>query len=385
MNDPTDRVIRPSLYKIPMLRPDRDWRLARDRLRRHVPTGLIQTREETPMISVSTPHRLAALLSATVAISAAPAPHYAVARSIAGPDGGWDYAKIDPATRRLYVARATDVMVVDPRHGDAVSAIGDIAKSHAVVPIAGKTLLVTSAHDDSVRLLDTGDGHEIARIAVGSDPDAAFYNAASGEAVVMNAKAGTVSVIDIAKWSVARTVALKPGLEYGVLADDGMVFVNNEDENEIESFDLKLGKIGVTIAMPGCTGPTGLGYDAKTARLISACDNGKAAVVDTKTKRMIALLPIGLGPDAVIDDAARRLAFVLCGKDGVLTMIALDAAGGPRVAGTIKTEAGARTGALDPADGTLYLPTARYAAAAAPSAKPVPIPGSFHILVVSPR
>ncbi len=337
------------------------------------------------MISFAKSRRLAVLLCACVTVAAAPAPHYAVARSITGPDGGWDYAKIDPATRKLYVSRATNVMVVDPRHADAVSAIGDIAKSHAVVPIDGTVLLVTSAHDDSVRLLDISDGQEIARIAVGSDPDAAFYVMATGEAVVMNAKAGTVSLIDIARRSVARTVTLKPGLEYGVLADDGTVFVNNEDENEIESFDLKSGKVGATIAMPGCTGPTGLGYDAKTARLISACANGKAAVIDAKAKRMTALLPIGLGPDAVIVDTARRLAFVPCGKDGVLTMIALDAAGGPHVAGTIKTATGARTGALDPVDGTLYLPAARFAAGATPGAKPTVIAGSFHIVVVSLR
>lgn len=336
------------------------------------------------MISFAKTPLLAALLCACAAVSAAPPPRYAVVRSIAGPDGGWDYAKIDPATRTLYVARATNVMVVDPQHGDAVSEIGATAKSHAVVPIDATTLLVTSGHDDSVRLLSLPGGREVARIAVGSDPDAAFYDASSGKAVVMNAKAGTVSVIDVARRAVAATVALKPGLEYAVLAEDGTVFVNNEDENEIESFDLRSGKVGAVIAMPGCTGPTGLAYDATTARLIGACANGKAAVIDTKARRMVALLPIGLGPDAVIVDTARRLAFVPCGRDGVLSLIALDAPDGPKVVGTVKTEVGARTGALDPSDGTVYLPAARYGKAA-PGAKPAALPGSFHILVVSPR
>lgn len=337
------------------------------------------------MPSRPSPRRIAALLFACTLVGAAPAPHDAVIRRIPGPDGSWDYAKIDPTTGRLYVARATNVMVVDPQRGDAVRAIGETAKSHAVVPIDGTLLLVTSGHDNSVRLLDMNTGHEVARIAVGDDPDAALYDSASGLAAVMNAKGGTVSLIDVATRVVTRTVTLRPGLEYAVLADHDTVFVNNEDENEVESFDLRTGMVAETIAMAGCTGPTGLGYDAPTHRLISACANGKAAVIDTKTKRMVALLPIGLGPDAVIVDGKRRRAFIPCGGSGVMAVIALDAPGGPKVTAAIKTEPGARTGALDPADGTLYLPTALFGPAPAAGGRRVAMPNTFHVLVVSPR
>lgn len=321
-----------------------------------------------------------------IAGNVAPAPGYAVTGRIAGPDGGWDYAKVDPTTHKLYVARATNVMVVDTANGNAVTAVGDVAKAHAVVPIPDRgILLVTSAHDDSVRLFDIKDGHELTRITVGSDPDAAFYDATRGEAVVMNAKAGTVSVIDMESRSIARTITLKPGLEYGVLGAGDTLFVNNEDENEIETADLATGASGAPIALTGCTGPTGLGYDAKTGLLISACANGKAAIVDARSHSLVRLLDIGQGPDAVIVDEARRLAFIPCGRDGTLAVIALDGAGGPAVVSTAKTATGARTGALDPADGKLYLPAADFGAPAAPGARPAAIAGSFHIVVVSPQ
>ena len=316
-------------------------------------------------------------------MAAAPAPQYTIDRSIAGPDGGWDYAQVDAATHRVYVAHGDVVTEFDPVHGDAVRSFGAIMKAHAVVPIPGSTtLLVSSAHDDSVRLIDTRDGKETARLAVGGDPDAAFYDPAARRAVVMNAKGGTVSVIDVAARKVTRTIALKPGLEFGVLGPNGALFVNNEDRNEIETANLTTGKVGAAIALTGCTGPTGLGYDAPTGYLISACANGRAALVNAKSGKLVRLLAIGQGPDAVIMDSARRLAFIPCGKDGVLEMIALDAAGGPKVVGTIKTEIGARTGALDPADGTLYLPTARFGPPAAAGGRPVATAGSFHLIVV---
>ncbi len=328
--------------------------------------------------------------SAAIALSligAAPVPDYVVGQPIAGPDGGWDYASVDPASGQVYVARSESVTVVDLAHPASPRSIGMIARGHAAVPIPNfGLLLVTSGRDDSVRLLDLKDGHEVAKIAVGANPDAAFYDAQLRAAVVMNAKSGTVSVIGLAARKVVRTITLKPGLEFGVLGAGQVLFVNNEDENEIETADLRTGKVGTAIPMPGCEGPTGLGFDARNNRLISACGNGKAAIVDASARRRLtALLDIGNGPDAVILDTVRRRAFIPCGRSAVLEILSLDAAGGPKVTGAVKTEMGARTGTLDPRTGMLYLPAANYAAPAAPGARATPIPGTFHLVVIAPR
>ncbi len=337
------------------------------------------------MRPIRLPHLLVSI-AALALTAAAAAPSYHVSGAIAGPDGGWDYASVDPAKHMLYVAHGDVAMAVDLAHGNAVRSLGMIARAHAVVPIPGTaTLLVSSGRDDSVRLLDTGDGHEIAKIAVGSDPDAAFYDPASGHAVVMNAKGGTVSIIDVSARKVVGTITLKAGLEFGVMGEGKTLFVNNEDANEIETASLATNTPGSSVAMPGCEGPTGLGYDAATHQLISACANGKAVVVNAKTHKVVRLLDIGKGPDAVIMDTARRLAFIPCGRDGTISIVALDGTAGARVIGTITSEVGARTGALDPMTGNLYLPTARFGPPAAAGGRPVAIPGSFHVAIASPK
>ncbi|MEO7689458.1 MAG: gluconolactonase [Sphingomonas sp.] len=332
--------------------------------------------------------RLLLLASATAIVAAAPAPggkpSYKVVRSIAVPDGGWDYAKVDTQAGKLYVARTDSVTVVDLAKADAVSSIGAIVRGHAVVPIAGTTLLlVSSGRDDSVRIFDTATGAEKAKIAVGSDPDAAFYDGISKHAFVMNSKAGTVSIIDPVATTVVGTITLKPGLEFAVAAGSTL-YVNNEDENEIETADMVTGKAGAVIPLTGCAGPTGLGYDKQRNRLISACGNGKVAVVDLATKA-VTLLPIGLGPDAVIIDRPRGVALIPCGKDGTLTVIDIASPGAAKVIATVPTEPGARTGAVDRRDGLVYLPSARFGTPATPGARPAMIAGSAHILVLSPK
>lgn len=319
---------------------------------------------------------------ALLALSAPAAPQYKLSGSIAGPDGGWDYAQVDPTTNMLFVARAEAVTAVDLTHG-TVRSIGTIARAHAVLPLPGGRLLVTSGNDASVRILDQASGAERARAAVGKKPDAAVLNADRSRAYVMNAKDGSVAEIDTAAAKLVRTITVRTGLESVVLVGNRL-YANNEEANAVEVIDLAAGKALAPIALPGCDGPTGLGLDAKNGRLISACANRKAAVVSLAGRRLTALIDIGGGPDAVIVDAARGLAFIPCGRDGTLDLLSLRATGAVRRIGRVKTEMGARTGALDPRSGALYLPTARFAVPVPDTDRPVPLSGSFHVLTVRP-
>lgn len=324
-----------------------------------------------------------ALMTASAA-SAAPS-HYAVTATVAIPDGGWDLASVDDASRQLFLARTSNVTAVDLAHGRAVRSLGHLDRGHAAIAIPGASeLLATSGKENSTYLFDAKDGRQIARLAVGANPDAAIYDRASNRAFVMNAKDGTVSVIEPHAARVEATIQLKPGLELPAITPNRILFINNEEASEIESIDLRTRKPGAVIALPGCEGPTGLAYDAKSGRLISACANGKAAIVDARTGREVALLAIGKGPDGAMVDEARRMAFIPCGRDGVLDVIALDAPGGPKVVDQVKTEVGARTGALDPRDGAIYLPTAGFSPPAAPGARPTAIAGTAHLIVVTP-
>lgn len=325
---------------------------------------------------------------AALLIAAAPAggggSGYAVTGHIAGPDGRWDYSRVDPVAHRLYVARGDSVTVIDLASGKALPSIGAISRGHAVIPIdATPLLLVTSGGDDSVRLIDTGSGKEVARIAVGSDPDAAVYDPKTGKAYVMNAKTGSVSVIDVARRAVGATIMLKPGLESAALAQDHRLFIANEDAGEIETIDTASGRAGAPVALPGCEGPAGLGYDAPTRQLIASCTNGKAAIVDLRGGK-VRLVDIGKGPDAVIVDGKHRRAFIPCGRDATLAVIDLDTKGGAAVSATVATEVGARSGAVDASDGAIYLPTATFGPAPAAGGRPQAIAGSFHVLIVRP-
>jgi DNA-binding beta-propeller fold protein YncE len=331
---------------------------------------------------------LAVVLAAIIAAPAAgavPAPHYRLAGSISGPDGGWDLLSVDSAHHRLFVARSDALDVVTLDGAGAVRPVGTLARGHGAVPIPpGDRVLVTSGNDDRARIYNVASGRLLFDVAVGHKPDAAIWDARLGAVLVMNAQGGTVSVVDPNRGAVVRTIPLGAGLELPVVDDSGTLFVNSEEANLIYVADPASGRVMDPIALPGCEGPTGLAYDRAGHRLISACANGKAAVVDIGQRREIQLIDIGRGPDGAVVDQERGLAFIPCGRDGELDLIPLRGHGPLAVTERIPTETGARTIALDPRTGRLYLPTARFGPAPAVGGRAPALSGSFHILIVAP-
>jgi YVTN family beta-propeller protein len=332
--------------------------------------------------------RTLAFLAAALATAAplcAATPTYKVSGSIAGPDGGWDYASVDPATRRLYVAHGNAVTAVDLASGTVTPALSPAAHAHAVLPIPGTGLVLETEGDTATaRLIEGATGAEKARIPVGKKPDAAIWDAGRKRAIVMNATSGTIMLVDPATAKVTATITAEPGLEFAALDKAGLLYVNNEDNSKLAVVDPDQAKLLGWITLPGCEGPTGLAYAPTAGLLVSACGNGIVAIVDPKTRKMVSTIKTGKGADAVIPDPARKRLFVPAGESGTLTVLA-EAPGRISLVETVPTEVSARTGAVDPTDGKIYLPAAKMAAATQPGGRRQPIPGSFHLVVVSPQ
>lgn len=323
---------------------------------------------------------LGAAMSGAALASDAP---YRLDAPIALSDGRWDLLAFDAAHGQVTLARSDTVSVADVTKGTAHD-IGKIAHGHAALAIPGTHLIaVTSGQDDTVRLLDAGDGHETGRIAVGKDPDAALWDPASRRLIVMNAKGGTISLIDPIAAEVVRTITVKPALELGAMAGPNLLAVNNEDANELELVDLKSGVALKPIALTGCEGPTGLAIDAVAKLALSSCGNSKAALVDLRTRKLVRLLPIGQGPDTVLFDPVRHRFLIPCGRSGTMNVFAVDKHGMVSEMASVTTETSARTGTIDEATGRVYLPSAKYKPAEA-GKRPEMVPGSAHLLVLSP-
>ena len=104
------------------------------------------------------------------------------------------------------------------------------------------------------------------------------------------------------------------------------------------------------------------------------------------TGKVLATAAIGDGPDAAGWDAAHKLAFASCGREGILSVVNAADPSYPTIE-SLLTQPGARTMAYDSLADRIYLVTAEFGPRPAPTAdnprpRPAIVPGSFVVLVV---
>jgi DNA-binding beta-propeller fold protein YncE len=304
---------------------------------------------------------------------------------VGGPDG-WDYATFDPATHTLYIAHGSAIAAVNAATKAVTPHLADAQGAHVAVPFAGGAkLMVTHGKGNQVTLNDAKTGVVEATISTDAKPDAALVEPTTGRGFVMAAGGGTVDVIDLKRQTVIARIAVGGAPEAATFDGQGLVFTHLEDHNAIVVIDAKAMKVKATYPMSGCEEPSGIAAIPKRGLILSACANQIARLTNAATGAEVASLPLGKHPDSAFWDEDRQVGYVPCG-DGTLTVIGFknDVA---QVSEVVVTEAGARTGALDPTTGVVYLPTADLGPPATIGGRPSIVPDTFKVLVVgtSPR
>ena len=350
--------------------------------------------------SQTTPPATAKLATTKPAASVAPAPSKSPSASAGfqltgefavGGEGRWDYCISDRDSHRLYMPRSDRVMVLDGMTGNVLGTVADTPGVHGVALVKRLRRGFTSnGADGSVSIFDLDSFSVLGKVPAGKNPDAIIYDSVSKRVFAFNGKSQDATVIesavDPANPVAVGTIPLGGKPEFAVADGAGHVFVNIQDMGEIVQIDA--GTLAVTARWSIAPGqePIGLAMDQKNRRLFAVCRNKLMVVVNADTGKVVTTLPIGSGADAAAFDPELSLVFA-SGGDGTLTVVHEDAPDQFSVVQTVATRKGARTMALDTKSHRIYLPTAEFGPAPAPTGgdprpRPQMLPGTFTILVV---
>jgi DNA-binding beta-propeller fold protein YncE len=283
--------------------------------------------------------------------------NYKIAGSInIGGEGHWDYTAVDAPMHRLYVSHNDRVHVIDLNTNKIIGEITHLSHVHGIA-FADKYNkgFISNGHSDSVTVFDLKTFRTIENVAVtGKDPDAIVYDPFTGRIFTMNGHSSNTTAIDAKTDKVVGTLTLDGGPEFAVSNGKGLMYVNLEDQSEIEEFNPKtLKKIATWSIAPG-EGPSGLAMDIKNNILFSGCHNKMMMIVNAKTRKVITHVPIGGHVDACRYDPDTHLAFSSNGE-GNLTLVKEITPKKFMELENIPTEPGLRTMALDPATHNVYL------------------------------
>ena len=329
---------------------------------------------------------LAANCNAVVS-SAADTGYHILKRLKVGGEGGWDYLAVDGAARRLYISRSTHVMVIDL---DSDQVVGDIPNTPGVHGIALAPELnrgfTSNGKANTATIFDLKTLKVLGEVKTGANPDCIVYDPASKRVFTFNGRSKDATIFDAASGKVLRTIRLGGKPEYAAADGKGKLFVNIEDANKVVEIDSLKIHISRRFALNSCNEPSGMGLDAEKGRVFSGCHNKVMTILDTKSGKLLASMPIGEKVDGNAFDAGSELGFSSNG-DGTLTVVRETSPGQFAVAETVETQRGSRTMAVDPVTHNIYLPAARFSPAKdagqdAPAQRPVLQTGSFEVLVV---
>src|SRR5437763_3542691 len=319
----------------------------------------------------------------------AAAPGYKVLHSYKiGGEGGWDYLLADSSARRLYISRATHVIVLDLDSGKTVGEISDTPGVHgiALAPELGRGF-TSNGRENTVSIFDIKTLATSSKVKVGENPDAILYDPATKRVFTFNGRSQDSTVIDATNGTVLGTIKLDGKPEFAASDSKGGVFVNIEDKSELTSIDPSKMSVKQSWPLAPCKEPSGLSMDVKNRRLFVGCDNKMMAVVNADTGKVLATPAVGEGVDATAYDEEAGLAFASCGE-GVLTVVKEDSPQKFSVVENVKTEPGARTMALDTKTHNLFTVTAKFgpppaATADNPHPRRTILPDTFEVLVLS--
>jgi len=304
-----------------------------------------------------------------------------------GGEGGWDYLAFDSPTRRLFISRATKVVVLNV---DTGTVAGEIPNTDGVHGIAFAPELdrgfTSNGRANTVTIFDLQSLQIIGSAKTGMNPDAIVYDPASKRVFTMNGHSNDATAVDAATGNVLGTIPVTGKPEFAVADGVGHVYVNIEDKSEELQIDTQSLQVTAQWPLAPCQEPSGLAMDVAHRRLFAGCHNQMMAVVDADSGKVIATPAIGDGVDANAFDPGTGFAFASNGQSATLTVVHEDAPDKFSVVENVATEKGARTMALDLKSHEVYLVTADFAPAP-PSANENPrprmmaVPGTFVVLI----
>ena len=307
---------------------------------------------------------------------------------IGGDTAYYDYLRVDPSARRLYVSNGKRFDVLDADSGQKIGEVGPATRAHgiAIASAAGHGF-ASSGIDDLITMFDLKTFVTLRQIkSTGSNPDAIEFDPESNRIYAGNHGGGGITVIDPASGEIIGTIMVEGKLEGIDFDGRGQGYVNVEDKSAVAVFDTKTLKTkALWSAAPG-EGGTGLAIDSLHHRLFSACANNKVVVLDSDSGKLITTVVSGEDPDGLVFDPTTSRIFT-SNPDGTITIIQQDTPDKYTPRQTVKTEVGCKTIALDTKTGRVVTSAPQFGPKPAPvKGGPKPkapvVPNSFQVVVI---
>jgi len=269
-----------------------------------------------------------------------------------------DYQSFDASTGWLWIAHmgAGQVLAFDVRARRVAARVPNMpgVSGIRVVPAVQRVFASLSA-GHAVAVLDSRDGHVVARVPGGRFPDGISYAPRAHKLYVSDEYCRQELVIDVASSAPRRPIPL--GGEVGNTQYDsitGRIWAAVQTRNELAAIDPLADSVVERVAVPGVEHPHGFYLDApRRLAYVTGEASGTLGVFDLRTKRVVHTYRVGDEPDVIDLDPVRHRLYVAC-ESGVITPF--EVRGDTLISLPEYRAPHAHSVAVDPSTGLIYVP-----------------------------
>jgi DNA-binding beta-propeller fold protein YncE len=285
---------------------------------------------------------------------------FRLAQTIAlpGVGGRIDHMAVDVEGERLFVCALGNntVEVVDLRKGERVYSISGLGAPQGVAYVPELNRLFIA--NDKAGLCNTYDAKSfelIGKVDFQDDADNVRYDSVAQQ-IYVGFGSGGIGVINAIDGKRVASIKLAAHPEAFELEKRGRrIFVNVPNAGHVAVIDREKAAVATTWKTDGASANFPMALDEANHRLFIGCRTPpKLVVLNTDTGEAVASLGISGDPDDIFYDANRRRLIAICGA-GNIALIDQVSGDSYKVAVTIPTAAGARSGLFVPELNSLFV------------------------------
>ena len=248
-----------------------------------------------------------------------------------GPAVRFDYQSLDRAHGRLYISHmnAGQLVVFDVRERKVVANLDGFPSVHGVWAVPEiRRVYASATGEHKLAVVDMESLKTLAKVGPIRYPDGIAYAPDAKRVFVSDEHGNADAVIDATTNSLVTTIPLGGGAGNTVFdAGSGHILVGVHDKNEVVSIDPASAKIIGHHLMPGIESPHGIALDVEGRRaFVAGEENGKVALVDLSTMKVLHVYPVGKDPDVLAFDAGLKRLYVSA-ESGIVSVFRVTADG----------------------------------------------------------
>lgn len=321
---------------------------------------------------------------------------YTLERSVRLPstDTGWDYIKMEPGGRRLFMARLKDGLTVyDVDRNRAVGIVADSVGANGPLLLPEYDRGYVAMSDGSLLVFRLKSLQVLTRMPLASDGglNSAIYDPATRQVhaiVGSRPSESTWFTLDAASGGLVKKTTFPFRKMDDPAVGDRVLYAPARRDNIILKLDSET--LAEQARWTVDCNVSKVKYQRGTHRLLAACtgDRPLFLALDVDTGNTVARVPIGKGMDALVVDEQRHRIVTSNGSDATLTVIHQTGPDGYELLGSVVTRPLARMMQIDERSGRLFIVAADSTLGQPDAAGVAPRtihPDTFTVLTYAPR